>query len=94
MYVCCCKNNFNFSTVLDATGYYDGGIFEGDELRLVDPEQCWRLNTKVKEVFWMNQPFFVNDSVVPFEVRPIVGNYHVSVESSAFEVQNRYFFRV
>lgn len=92
--VCCCFPVVRFYihlpliyfTVLDASGYYDGGIFEGDELRLVDPEQCWRLNIKVREVFWMNRPFFINDSVVPFEVRPVVGNYHVSVESSVFEV--------
>lgn len=52
----------------------------------MDPEQCWRLNIKVKEVFWANQPFYVNDSVVPFKVKPVVGKYHVFVESSVFEV--------
>lgn len=89
-YFCCFP--CNFLLVLDASGYYDGGIFEGDELRLVDPEQCWRLNIKVKEVFWANQPFYVNDSTVPFQVKPVVGNYHVSVESSVFEVLNQIFF--
>lgn len=74
--------------MLDANGYYNGGIFQGAELRSADPAACFRLNTK--EIVWSNQFFYLNDTVVPFVVKPVIGRYHVSVEAAVFERQNIY----
>lgn len=76
--------------MLDASGYYAGGIYETNELRLTEPEQCFKLNDEIAEVFWTNQPFYVNDSVVPFDVQVAVAQYRLVIPSSPFDSQNVY----
>lgn len=68
--------------MLDANGYYGGGIFEGNELRLTDPLQCWKLNRDTFE----GKLYRKNDTIVPFSVKPVVGHYRATIESSFLKV--------
>lgn len=80
----------NLISVLDASSYYSGSIYAANELRLSDPELCFKLNDEIAEVFFTNQPFYVNDSVVPFDVQMAVAQYRLVIPSSPFETQSVY----
>lgn len=69
--------------MLDASGYYAGGIYEANELRLADPERCLGLNSD-DEV----QQHDANVSFVPYELQAIVAKYRLRIPHSVFEHQH------
>lgn len=75
--------------VFDASGYYSGGIFFGNEIRHGSPDICRELNTEFHRNYQMdNQPEILNQSIIPFPVRIVAATYKIVVDNSPFAVNN------
>lgn len=80
---------FNFFTVFDASGYYSGGIYYGNEIRSGSTGLCRELNSEFHQNYQLNNhPEILNQSIIPFPVRIISVVYKIVVENSPFPVNN------
>lgn len=81
--------SFHF-TVFDASGYYSGGIYSGNEMRQGSPDICRELNTEFHQNYQLNNepPETLNQSIIPFPVRIVTASYKIAVENSPFPVNN------
>lgn len=66
---------FVFSTVLDASGYYSGGLMSNISLRPGNPQQCIKLNEILN--FGMFQDKIERENILPFKVRVVTAKYNI-----------------
>lgn len=79
----------DYFTVFDASGYYSGGIYFGNEIRHGSPSTCRELNTEFNQNYQLdNHPELLNQSIIPFPVRIVSATYMIVVENSPFVVNN------
>lgn len=75
--------------MFDASGYYAGGIYYGNEIRSGSSGLCRELNSEFHQNYRINgHPEILNQSIIPFPVRIISAAYRIVVENSPFPVNN------
>lgn len=75
--------------MFDASGYYSGGIYTGNEIRHGKPSLCRELNFEFYQNYQTNmQPEILNQSITPFPVRMVTATYKIIVGNSPFSVNN------
>ena len=65
-----------YFAVLDASGNYFGGYFNGNNLRPIDPTQCMHLNEEINE---LTADF--NETKLPFYVQVVSVKYRLNGNS-------------
>lgn len=71
--------------MLDASGYYAGGIFTGNDYRMGNRDYCHELNGKLATYYQTGNVVFFNNSLMPFHVQNVNAKYRITLDGSYFQ---------
>jgi hypothetical protein len=76
--------------VLDASSFYAGGLYHGQNYRAANPQHCKDLNNEI--ILNMNLGYY-NESSLPFYVQVVTAKYSILLELSD-DLQEREIYQV
>lgn len=93
-------DRFSFA-VYDASGYYSGSIYAGNNIRRGNPQLCRELNNELavdnakklsqpKTMFEEVQDFMILAQFLPFSVQLVNAKYKTDIESAPFSTNTIY----